>query len=295
MVDLEHARNGLLLGRYLEFGPDTDRTLRRAVTSGVLERVRPGVFRAPQPLQRAASARERAEAARHEYLERVASVVLTRTRMPVLSHAAALAVWNLPRSRRWPDVVDVVVGAASSARSKNGVRVHRESYRDEDIVELDGYLVTTPARTGIDLARAGDFTGAIAALDAVLGERRPAGTLSVGADDLVACLADVTSKRGRRIAERAIAFADGRSGSVGESEARVVMHKPGFPQPELQLRHRSSRAGHCFTDFEWPNHRVIGEFDGLGKYQNGTPARRGSGSSRLRGEAARGRPARGGQ
>jgi hypothetical protein len=45
-----------------------------------------------------------------------------------------------------------------------------------------------------------------------------------------------------------------------------VIHELGFPAPELQVEHRAPDGGKYFTDFEWPAHRVIGEFDGKGKY-----------------------------
>ncbi|HWU47586.1 MAG TPA: hypothetical protein VN133_12585 [Humibacter sp.] len=267
MTSLNEATIRLQLARSAELGLRPDRALQRAVVSGALERVRRGVFREPPvPVGRFTTGAERYAARRAEYLDRVAAVVLTRSTMPVLSHTAALAVWDLPQVRPWPRVVDILVPPSSHLRSKNGVRVHRESCRSEDIVRLDRFLLTSPERTALDLARAGDVESAITVLDALLAGRHPYG-IRTATDDLYTCLQAVTSTRGRRIAERAIAFADGRSGSPGESWSRIAIHKLGLPAPELQVRHESPRGGYYLTDFEWPGYHLIGEFDGAGKYR----------------------------
>jgi hypothetical protein len=64
-----------------------------------------------------------------------------------------------------------------------------------------------------------------------------------------------------------IAFADGRSGSVGESRSRVALHRNGLPTPLLQWE-VADRAGRFigFVDFGWPAQRTVGEFDGRLKY-----------------------------
>ena len=62
-------------------------------------------------------------------------------------------------------------------------------------------------------------------------------------------------------------FADGRSGSAGESCLRVLIHDLGFEAPVLQRNHVD--AGGSFigrTDFWWDSAQVAGEFDGIGKY-----------------------------
>ncbi len=46
----------------------------------------------------------------------------------------------------------------------------------------------------------------------------------------------------------------------------MAIFELGFPDPLLQTCHRNPRGGFYFTDFEWPAYRLIGEFDGQGKY-----------------------------
>ncbi len=42
----------------------------------------------------------------------------------------------------------------------------------------------------------------------------------------------------------------------------------GFPEPELQARFLLADGRDAFTDFFWPDHLHIGEFDGAGKYRD---------------------------
>ena len=62
-----------------------------------------------------------------------------------------------------------------------------------------------------------------------------------------------------------IEFADGDSGSVGESVSRVVIARSRFPRPVLQQVFRDE-VGRMFVDFWWPDYNLAGEFDGKGKY-----------------------------
>lgn len=117
--------------------------------------------------------------------------------------------------------------------------------------------VTTIARTIVDLAAAQPFRFALAPADHAL---RMGGTSP--ADLLDQC---VSLTRGRRRAQRVVDFADPGAGSAGESLSRGVIHELGFPAPTLQSRHVIDGSAY-YTDFEWPDFGVIGEFDGMGKY-----------------------------
>ena len=66
-------------------------------------------------------------------------------------------------------------------------------------------------------------------------------------------------------ARRAVAFADGRSETVGESRSRVAIALAGLPAPALQWPIRLGGSTAC-TDFGWARQRTVGEFDGKVKY-----------------------------
>ena len=76
---------------------------------------------------------------------------------------------------------------------------------------------------------------------------------------------------GTPAARRVVAFADGRSESVGESRSRVAIAAAGLPVPMLQWEVRAPGSGDLIgrVDFGWPGLRTVGEFDGLVKYGYG--------------------------
>ncbi|KRB79593.1 hypothetical protein ASE01_22955 [Nocardioides sp. Root190] len=64
-----------------------------------------------------------------------------------------------------------------------------------------------------------------------------------------------------------VRMADGRSGSVGESRGRWLFRLLGFPAPQLQWEVRDARGNLLGTcDWAWPEHKLLGEFDGKVKY-----------------------------
>jgi hypothetical protein len=240
----------------------------RRVRAGDLERVRPGVVR-PKPVPLELVDRfDRHEEQRARYLDEVGAVAMTRRRPAVFAGRSALAIWGYPVIGDWPSSVELLESPGTARRSKRGVVVHRARVEAEDVVPWGEHYVTTPARTLADLARSGDFAGGVVALDHALSGRAR-GAQSLVKDDLLAVLDRLGARRGLARASRVVAFADGRSGSGGESLSRVGMFLMGFEMPELQVRHPHPE-GFYEVDFEWPaaatRPPVIGEFDGVMKY-----------------------------
>jgi predicted transcriptional regulator of viral defense system len=235
-----------------------DRSLRRDRDSADLVRIRRGAYARAERWGSLTSA--------DRYRARIMAVVGTRRRVPVVGYDSAAALWDYPRFGRWPAQVHLIVNAASAARSKNGVLVHRETLDSEDVVDLDGILVTNHERTLVDLSRTAAFRDSVSALDRALNLARRSRGISVTKEALRSVLDRTGSARGRRMAAKAIAFADGRADNAGESASRVAIFELGFPAPDLQRRHVNPRGGFYFTDFEWPLFSTIGELDGRGKY-----------------------------
>jgi hypothetical protein len=126
---------------------------------------------------------------------------------------------------------------------------------------IEGIVLSDVTRTVVDLARTVPFESAVVAADAALAQKL------TSPDALEVCLAEVGSVPGSRAAARVLAFADGRSESVGESRSRVLLHRLGLPAPELQLRvHRADGSTIGRSDFGWEDRRTLGEFDGRIKY-----------------------------
>jgi hypothetical protein len=122
----------------------------------------------------------------------------------------------------------------------------------DEITSVGGIAVTTPARTVADVARSVPFEQAVVVADSALHRQL------VTPAELDQALARCVRRPGSPAARRAIAFADGRSESVGESRSRVAMTPAGLPAPVLQWE-VVTRSGPALgrVDFAWPRFRVV--------------------------------------
>jgi len=68
----------------------------------------------------------------------------------VVSHETALAVHGLGDAN--PSIVHLIVPASFRAQAPSGIRLHRAELADSDIWLYEGFKITTPVRTLLDLA-----------------------------------------------------------------------------------------------------------------------------------------------
>jgi hypothetical protein len=233
-----------------------DAAVRSRIDAGDLVRVIRSVY-LPRPI-----AESRSRRAAHRDLAYAHE--LRRPMALTFSHATAASLWRLPRIGGWPIDAHVTSREAAGGRSSDHLIRHVVDLHQTEAI--DGISVTGLARTIVDLARTETFLNGVVAADAALRGLRFFGEplVSVAREALTAELPP-RGHRGRAKACAVIAFADGRSASPGESLSRVRIEELGMPRPELQPR-ISDEFGDMFPDFCWPAHRVLGEFDGLGKY-----------------------------
>ena len=138
--------------------------------------------------------------------------------------------------------------------------LHAAPLVPSEIVEVDGVLATSTARTVADLARALPFEAAVVAGDSAL---------RAGLDrvELWGCLERMHRWPGVIRARRVAAFTDGRSESAGESRSRAGLLQSGIAAPELQLEVFDDYGRFAArVDFAWKQSRTIGAFDGKIKY-----------------------------
>ncbi|MGY2064457.1 type IV toxin-antitoxin system AbiEi family antitoxin domain-containing protein [Blastococcus sp. SYSU DS0619] len=241
----------LLLRREAVAAGWSDDELGRAVRSGDLTRLRRGAYvdAIPPP----------ASAARHRLLVRATLAALRRP--AVVSHQSAavllgLPLWNVPLDR-----VHVTRRPGSWSDRSDVLSCHVARLRDDEVVDVDGVPVTDPVRTLLDLGRSQPHETAVVSIDAALHR----GLLTH--DALRARLFDVVGAPGARSAARAVAAADARSESVGESRSRVILHRWKLAPSALQFEIRSAGGALVArTDFAWEDARLVGEFDGRVKY-----------------------------
>jgi hypothetical protein len=147
------------------------------------------------------------------------------------------------------------------------VRLHAMTLPPEHVTNMARLLVTTPARTVVDLARTLGFGEGVVAADSALYRKLVAKT------ELTSVLAACTRMPGVRRAAEVIEFADHRAESPLESIARVAFSDCGLPPPELQVWLGGMAEPIGRVDFYWKQYRTIAEVDGVIKYADPERAR----------------------
>ena len=118
--------------------------------------------------------------------------------------------------------------------------------------------VTRPARTALDIACRGYSEAAVVAVDSALR------SMQVSAAELTELFA-VARRRGIQAARQVLAMSDPRSGSVPETQARLLFAARGLPKPVSQLV-IPVEGIHYRVDFAWPAARLVVEIDGYGPH-----------------------------
>ena len=247
----------LLAGDYRRaFGADL--RLRRGAERGQLHRLGWGQY-APAAVWAGLDRDQR-------YALRVRAAAQVRGGTLPLSHQSAAVLWGLPLLVAWPKEVHFLTERASGGRSDPGIRKHAVGFDARDVEMHDGVLVTSVARTVIELATTVDLRSAVAAADRALAVDRTGRTKPLtDRATLLETWQRMLPFRGSVRARTVIEFATTLSGSPDESASRVTIALAGFPEPELQhpfeLEDRT-----VLTDFFWLFRRGVGESDGRIKY-----------------------------
>jgi hypothetical protein len=231
---------------------DSDpRALRRSAERGQLVRPHRGAF--------VDAARWAALSPQDQYRTRIIAAAMSSRTRPVVSHVSAAVLHGAPLVGGVPGLVHVVSTLAAGTRSEHGFRKHATGVPG-GVIDIDGIAVTALVRTLADVAVTEPFLTAVAILDWAFA-RHP-----ITAEDVLVDLDRRGVVRGRRRAAFALAFADPRSGSPGESLSRVRFRELGCPTPDLQHPFSDALGLIGIVDFWWPALRTVGEFDGVAKY-----------------------------
>lgn len=224
---------------------------RAGVGSGRICRVRRGGYADVGDWEEASS--------RQRYLAFLEATSRGLAHEPLLTHVSAAAVWDLPILGFWPQLLTETVSGRMARSTRYTRRYRREAM--PRAVRHEGWLVTPPARTVLDVAATEGFASGLMAADDAL--RRELCTPA----DLAAELERLDTPRGLRVARAVVEHADGRAEWPGESLSRARMIESGIPVPELQVDFYDDDGVFLGrADFYWREYDVIGEFDGRIKY-----------------------------
>ena len=173
---------------------------------------------------------------RDRYLLKIRATMQTQRHRGVLSHRSAAAVHGLPSLKPWPDAVHLTTGVAAGGRSSGTIVRHSAPMPDADIDR------------------------------ALHVDRRRLAPALTTIDELWRTYAARMPFRGHVRARWALGFAVSEADSPLESVSRVNMRAVGFPPPELQHRFDDYRGLIGYSEFYWPEYKLVGEADGRSKY-----------------------------
>lgn len=151
-------------------------------------------------------------------------------------------------------------------RSTTGLKVHRRD--GAPLCQFMGRTITAPAWTAVEVARTLRRPRALATLDLALRSRH-----CVRAQ-LMAAAEQQRGRRGITHVRELIPLANGKAESPMESEARLVMHDGGLPDPDLQHEIVDLDGISWRVDFAWPDAMLAVEYDGFEFHSNKKDLRR---------------------
>ena len=195
-------------------------------------------------------------------------VVLTRAVTHSLGHDKVAAshvsgcalhgieIWGVDLSR-----VHVTRLDGGPGRVEGDVVHHEGLCLDSDVMEIDDVLVLLPARCAIEAGSRAPNEQALVLFDSLLHKEHAT------ADELMKQFNLMQRWPFVRHLHIPVRMADPRAQSVGESRGRWLFRCSRIPAPELQYEVRNP-AGDLLgtTDWAWPEHGALGEFDGKIKY-----------------------------
>lgn len=142
--------------------------------------------------------------------------------------------------------------------------MHRAQIEPDHVAGANELRVMSAARAAVEAACGSSYEAAVVLFDAVLHQG------AVTRADLEALVSRLRHRAGSPRARNALAFADGRSESVGESRLRTLMADYGLPAPDLQVElfDHEERSFIGRVDFLFRDQGIVVEFDGESKYAN---------------------------
>ncbi|MFJ3385851.1 MULTISPECIES: hypothetical protein [unclassified Curtobacterium] len=179
----------------------------------------------------------------------------------IVSHASAVALHRLPWIGGFGARVMLTDPGRDRGQVKSSLQRVGTDGRVPETVAIDGYVVTSLAVTGVDVALREHPWRAIVVLDAIL--RR-----GIDRDQLRRELSMRGAPRARRRARELIGMADASADSPGESITRWGAHVLGAPSPQPQREFPNEWGGADRVDFWFPGSGTIVEFDGAAKYRD---------------------------
>lgn len=218
-----------------------------------------------------------------QYDERVKRRLLASAALACLRHPAyacgpfAAELHDLPLPPWEPTTIDLVRDAGTDVRSArdgvkpanqiDGLSIVSRNLAAEERVEIAGIPTLGLVVATMTAAARLDGEQAVVVMDATIGSGIAHEALKGAADRWI-------SMKGMHEAIRRLVLARAGAESPLESISRLRLIKLGLPEPVLQHEFRDARGFVGRVDMWWPDWHVVGEADGLGKYDDISVLRR---------------------
>lgn len=192
----------------------------------------------------------------------VAALLLVIDRDAVAGATSAARIFGMDQlGRPGPEPVLLTSAAAIKGAHRSGYRLRSTVLPAHHRTTGHGVPITSAARTVVDLARTRSFTEGVVVADSAL--RKGLVTL----EQLSGMIEDCSTWRGITRARRVVQLTDPLAESVLESLSRAAIYQQNLPAPRTQVPLGDAFGRRCRVDFLWEDLRVVGEADGLDKYE----------------------------
>jgi hypothetical protein len=155
----------------------------------------------------------------------------------------------------WIEAATPIEMIGRARRRQPGIIVREERIRADELMRLDDLLVTTPARTALDIARHLPRSEAVAHLDAL------AAATGLDAASGLSLADRYTGARGIQRARAALPLTDPGAQSPRESWLRLLLIDAGYPRPVTQIPVTDGYAT-AFVDLGWDEPKIGLEYEG---------------------------------
>lgn len=255
MIPMTDPRRGrVMLRKQLLAEGFTDKAIARRVAGGEWVHIRHGAY------TEATTWNALDAAGRHALTVR-AAVAQARTKV-VVSHVSGLPFIGAPTWGIDLDVVHLTREDGKSGRLEAGVRQHRGTILEGDVVECEGLKIMSATRLGLETSLVAEPEASVAVVSELLRARRTTMGRLRARYELMQHWPDSLRT------DLVLRLADHRFESVGETRTYFLCFREGLPMPEPQyeIRDESGRVV-ARVDFAWPELGVFLEFDGKVKYE----------------------------
>jgi hypothetical protein len=145
----------------------------------------------------------------------------------------------------------------TNRRAPTGIRAWSDAVGDDEVQVIDGILVTTPARTALDLACRYPLVKAVAAIDSL------ARATHLKMADVELLAERYKGRRGIRKARIALDLVDPGAESPKETWLRLLVIRNGFPRPTTQIPvYNEYGALVAVLDMGWENIKLALDYEG---------------------------------